>query len=986
MVRSLDGYADLPIQVSTRRELAEALRKVKDGAGLSYREIHDESDRLCRATAGRAPDGWPRIRLPRSTVESVLNGRNLPSAEVLAMFLLVCRVPPEQVHAWRAAVDRLRGAAERPPATPPVWTVAEFPPSAAGVHRAVTPPGRVGAVPDDEPRPEHPGEWWTRPSYVVRDHDHELRERLAAAATAGGGFVLVTGRSCAGKTRSLWEAVRDNHAGWRVVRPRDAEQLRALPGAGSLGARTVVWLDELQRYLAGDGQRGIGADEVRALWAARKPVVVVATLWPTLYDELVSQGTQTLSDPHEPARNLLRLAGTPVRVPDRLQASELDRAWEAARDDAQLTAALTDPDHGMTQVLAGAPWLVQRWEQPRFAYTRSVLSVAVAARRLGVRGPVSADLLRHCAHAYFPDRRPAPAGWFDRALGEATDLIRDTVSALVPERDPDDDERAAGYGLTDYLAQYTADGRDVEPVPEAVWRALTRHIVDPGDLLHLAREAKSRLLYRFAEGLYRQALAAGHEWAHGELVALLAEQKRFDEAIAEQRSARAEDRSAQSVLVDLLVAAGRKDELRALAETDSFARIRFQHMLAEHGAVDEIVDLLGMLEDDQPAIQFVAIQALAAHGRRTGTFDELLGLAESGDSWAAGASAQLLWDQGRRTAAVDLVRRRGADTHGYLLARWLLHDGRVDEALEELRRHGATPDVVALLVEFRRVDELRALSADPHALRSLAWLLHGDGRTDEALGLLRGAPSDEYCQCPLRMLATILADSGRQVEAIEELRWAGRTHGPVADLLARLLAESERLDELKAMADAGNAWARREWARRLAARGRIDEAVELLLLEAYRTPEAVDDLGMILADHDRVEEAFKIVRRYSEPVYTGDRCARLAYLLAEQERLGDLQRAAAENVEAGRYLSVLLALRQPPEQLARATVGGDRRARDALIRLAVLGNLRDGAHLRRFGLNPDGSMALNRENSRSAIPIIERPPRKDELLFAISLW
>ncbi|HEY4852130.1 MAG TPA: hypothetical protein VII22_15180, partial [Streptosporangiaceae bacterium] len=45
--------------------------------------------------------------------------------------------------------------------------------------------------------------------------------------------------------------------------------------------RTVVWLDELQRYL--DGEHGLTGGMIRALLKPPHPAVIIGTLWPELY-------------------------------------------------------------------------------------------------------------------------------------------------------------------------------------------------------------------------------------------------------------------------------------------------------------------------------------------------------------------------------------------------------------------------------------------------------------------------------------------------------------------------------------------------------------------------------------------------------------------------------------------------------------------------------------------------------------------------------
>ncbi|WP_133849299.1 helix-turn-helix domain-containing protein [Labedaea rhizosphaerae] len=436
---------------------------------------------LDRLRALRAKVGRPTYReldkhaglrgekLPSSTLSDLLNGRRRPQFSTVMTFVRACArhanhagLPTELFDParWQAEYDRCWNHANAPVKPQPallVWPVEDFTPSAAGIHRAVS-------SADGASRAE-------LPTYVAREHDVELRERLAAAAAEGGGVILVTGASCARKTRSVWEAVRtDAFSGWQVVRPRDADQLRGLANSTALRARTVVWLDELQRYLPEQPQHGLAKEDLQALWQQHTPVVVVGTMWPDVYDQILNRGSD------ETAGSVLKLAGGPVQVPDRLSDAELERLRRLAADDPYLAEASADRDYGLTQVLAGAPWLVQRWAQPRFSYTRCVLAAAAAARRLGVHLPLPATLLREAARGYFPDRRPAPREWFRQALAEAEKPIRDAVSALVPERDPDDDEQAIGYTLTDYLAQHLAKGAGIEPVPVEAWQALnTRH-------------------------------------------------------------------------------------------------------------------------------------------------------------------------------------------------------------------------------------------------------------------------------------------------------------------------------------------------------------------------------------------------------------------------------------------------------------------------------------------------------------------------------
>ena len=123
-------------------------------------------------------------------------------------------------------------------AGPVGWPLAEVgDPFALEVHRPVEP---------DTPQPGLP----VLPAYVPRDHDTFLAEVVAAAVAGVSGIVVLVGGSSTGKTRACWQALellRGLEPGWRLWHPIDPQAtLAGLPG---IGPRTVVWLNEAQRYL-----------------------------------------------------------------------------------------------------------------------------------------------------------------------------------------------------------------------------------------------------------------------------------------------------------------------------------------------------------------------------------------------------------------------------------------------------------------------------------------------------------------------------------------------------------------------------------------------------------------------------------------------------------------------------------------------------------------------------------------------------------------
>ncbi len=298
--------------------------------------------------------------------------------------------------------------------------VSEADPRRLGVHAAISVPG----VPDDVP-----------PEYVPRDVDTAefgVWARVAAAARKGG-FVLLVGGSSVGKTRCAFEAVKALLADWWLVHPTGPAEVAALARAPV--PRTLVWLDELQRYL--DGEHGLTGAVVRALLAAPDPVVIIGTLWPDLYNAYTKLPDPGGPDPHAREREVLELADV-VRIGPEFSPAEQDRARAAAARDRRLKIALDTTDYGLTQTLAAAPQLVARWQDAQTAspYAWAVLTTALDAARLGARASLSPDFLGAAAPGYLTSQQQAeaPPNWFEQALAYATEKLHGAAAALDPGR------------------------------------------------------------------------------------------------------------------------------------------------------------------------------------------------------------------------------------------------------------------------------------------------------------------------------------------------------------------------------------------------------------------------------------------------------------------------------------------------------------------------------------------------------------------------
>lgn len=129
------------------------------------------------------------------------------------------------------------------------------------------------------------------PTYVLRDIDADLRTALEARSKTGG-FVLLVGPAAAGKTRCAYEAIRAVLPNWRLFMPPDAATLTELVTGGADLKHSVVWLNETQNFLTGSAP--LTAATVRRILAdSARPVILIGTIWPSIYDQLRTPATST---------------------------------------------------------------------------------------------------------------------------------------------------------------------------------------------------------------------------------------------------------------------------------------------------------------------------------------------------------------------------------------------------------------------------------------------------------------------------------------------------------------------------------------------------------------------------------------------------------------------------------------------------------------------------------------------------------------------
>ncbi|KZB82726.1 SEL1-like repeat protein [Amycolatopsis regifaucium] len=312
------------------------------------------------------------------------------------------------------------------------------------------------------------------PEYVRRDMDAELHEAVGDAARRSG-FIVVVGPSASGKTRSVYEAVRAKLSGWRMIIPPTAGDLDELLLSGIPLDRSVIWLDELTRYL---DSGALSLRAIRKILAEQSgPLLVIGTMWPADFDRYcVPPVTEHALDLNADAAAILRLA---IRfdLASAFTEPEYRRAATVGEQDPRVREAIErSADAAIPSCLACAPELIRRWEQPSDPVGAAVITAAVEARLCGHPAAVPPGLLRSLAAEYLTSaqRATATADWFDSALQWALRPVRGDVAPLIPmaRRVGELDGYQASDILTHRAARRYGERRQS---PDKLWGVLATH-------------------------------------------------------------------------------------------------------------------------------------------------------------------------------------------------------------------------------------------------------------------------------------------------------------------------------------------------------------------------------------------------------------------------------------------------------------------------------------------------------------------------------
>jgi cellulose synthase operon protein C len=267
-----------------------------------------------------------------------------------------------------------------------------------------------------------------RPPYVPRTRDDELTELLRSQP-----LILVKGQSRAGKSRTAYEVAARELAGFRLLVPTNRAALTGLAELDPLpgqGERALVWLDDLDEYLAVEGAPGLEAGLLDRWARCDPPVKVLATIRLEEHGRLtasggeLSRGMRELLNRFDPGAITL-----PVAFDDPAEQAAIGQLYPGERISG-----------GLAEHLAAAHELVDRLEVGQAAIPEGagLVLAAVDYRRAGLDRPVSRTDLAALLPLYLSNLRPLTPfhdADVDRGLGWATEAVGRTAALLVPDPD-----------------------------------------------------------------------------------------------------------------------------------------------------------------------------------------------------------------------------------------------------------------------------------------------------------------------------------------------------------------------------------------------------------------------------------------------------------------------------------------------------------------------------------------------------------------------
>ncbi|MGW3037431.1 tetratricopeptide repeat protein [Streptomyces sp. NPDC001178] len=699
------------------------------------------------------------------------------------------------------------------------------------------------------------------PPYVPRlKEDRELDEALHSQP-----FVLLSGDSKAGKSRTLIERLREAlHPDTRLIVPGPVPsapgELAALP-LPTGGDRAVLWLDDIDEYLR---PGGVDVRVLEAYAAMEPPVTVVATIT----SEWLSRLKAPQGEVNRTARQVLNRV-TPIVLPRLLREEDLPEAR-------RLYPQEDFTDRGIGELMVAAPLVEARFNGGRDTCPEGWAVVRAAAdwHRMGCETPLTGDALAQLFARYLaagPSNRAMTEAALGTGIAWATEPVAGSIALLRESRDADAGPSPSGAGAEDgddrryeafaYLPGYL-DGRDdpeTSPVPRFAWEWAVR-AVPPDHLLGVAFAAFTRKEQDVAVGALERAHTDAtnrgvRAWAAlmlGEMAMYLKDMARAKVLLEEAAGSGSSDvlPLAQVDLAAVLqvtgdMAGARRQLEAAIASGDPqaapLARASLGGVLLSQGETERARELLeSALGSGDSQVVPIAQSGFAGLIVQRGEMSGAGARAKRAPSAAlpSGAQSRLV---GTEPLSLPRAVRQSAIASAVPLAQVnlsaaLLDEGELDRADELLAAalSSGNPLVVplaqanlgALCIQRGELDRARDLLdaaaasehlfASEHAQVTLAWLYCLEERLDEADAVLERAvhfTNPEHVLRAQGLLAAVQAARGDFEAAAERLQrvvdsghpgWAAVARSDQAMYWAQAGYDDRALAALTEVAESGH--------------------------------------------------------------------------------------------------------------------------------------------------------------------------------------
>ncbi len=579
------------------------------------------------------------------------------------------------------------------------------------------------------------GRGYRRDPYVARDSDELLRTALRRSS-----FVVVIGPSKAGKSRTAFEAALAVLPVAVLLVPRPGRRALEELGDGDLldtccpGQQVVVWLDDLERFLA--PAEGLDPGRLAQLSGRSPRLVVLATLRTDQLSLLAQPGTTEID---KGVRQLLA-AGEQVRLELSLSDEERARAASSYPEE-DFTGGVGIGERLVAGPLLREKCLAARDDQPiRWCFVQAT----VDWRRIGMPRAIPESALRKLTDRYLATQAPN-AELTDESYRDARAWALEPIAGGwgrigLLSRDPD--AEPPGLEAIDYIvASIDGDDPRIEtPVDQRAWETGLRE-ASAAETDAIAYVARARGAADVAEQGWHSLAANGDHEAASRLGTLLMERGRTEEAeLWLSRAAAAGYAGAMNNLGVLFANQNRVKDAE-----------RWYRNAAERGIIDAMANLAELLSSqgkNDEAENFYRQAARGGHWFALGNLHAIL-------SWQ-GRVAELEQEYREAASSGD---RQAMSNLGMVFA----GEGRAEEAehwyglaadagdIGAMYRMGVMRQVQGRLDEAEHWYRSAADSGQIDAMASLGQMLADRGDTHQAQRWLRQAANMGSYEAKVRL-------------------------------------------------------------------------------------------------------------------------------------------------------------------------------------------------------------------------------------------